>query len=59
MYDLKHVLYEAPALAIIEYGEDVGEIIVIVNASRIGFGIVLMQVGRDGKRYPIRFNSGL
>ena len=59
MHDLKHALCEAPALAVIEYGEDVGEIIVIVNASRIGFRIILIQVGRDGKRYPIRFNSGL
>jgi hypothetical protein len=41
MEKLKTILIEAPALAKIDYSKGAGEIILIVNTSLIGWGVVL------------------
>jgi len=60
METLKTTLTTAPALRSIEYEEGRGEIICAVDASGEGWGGVLMQQERDGKRrHIIRYESGL
>ena len=59
MDELKIALTTAPALLPIDYGPDAGEIIVMVDACGTGFGFVLSQVKSDGKRHPVRYDSGL
>jgi hypothetical protein len=59
MDGLKVALTTAPALRPLDYSENAGEIIVMVDASGTGFGVVLAQVGDDGMRHPVRYDSGL
>jgi hypothetical protein len=56
---LKIALTQAPALVTIEYGEGKGMIIVAFDASKRGWGGVIMQEDRNGKRHPARFESGV
>ena len=55
---LKEALKNTPALATLDYTDDAGEIILAVDASGEGWGAILQQV-IDGKRYPVRYESGL
>ena len=55
---LKIALTSPPALKTIDYSELAGLIILAVDASLKGWGAVLMQIF-DGKRHPIRYESGV
>jgi hypothetical protein len=57
MSALKTALTSALALVKIIY--DGGEIILAVDASLNGWGVVLMQLDALGKRHPSRYESGL
>lgn len=59
MFDLKISLTQAPALVTPAYGEDAGLIVVAFDASQKGWGGVLMQCDRNGRRHPCRFESGI
>jgi hypothetical protein len=56
---LKTALTSAPALVKIIYADGAGEIILAVDASLKGWGVVLMQLDALGKRHPSRYESGL
>ncbi|KAI8679254.1 hypothetical protein NCS57_00202800 [Fusarium keratoplasticum] len=58
METLKKRITAPPILITLNYSEEAGEVILMVDASLLGWGCVLMQV-IDGKRKPIRFESGL
>lgn len=49
---------QEPIIITIDYSAAGGEIILMVDASLLGWGAVLMQV-IDGKRKPARFDSGI
>ena len=55
---LKASLTNAAALATLDYADEACEIILAVDASGEGWGAILQQV-IDGKRYPVRYESGL
>jgi transposase InsO family protein len=57
MDKLKDALTNAPALSTIDY-ESAGEIVLSVDASGDGWGAILQQYV-DGKRHPIRYESGV
>ena len=59
MFDLKMALTNAPALVTLQYGPGAGLIIVAFDASKKGWGAVIMQLDKDGKRHPARYESGL
>jgi len=63
MKKLKAALISAPALMPLVYAPEeggfVGRIVLRVDASRFGFGAILQQEDRDGKRHPVRYESGL
>jgi len=60
METLKLALTTAPALKSIDYTDGAGEIICGVDASGDGWGGVLMQLERNGKRrHPARYESGI
>src|SRR5437588_988312 len=63
MERLKAALVSAPALKTLCYSpqEDgfVGQIVLGVDACGLGFGAILQQEDRDGKRQPVRYESGL
>jgi hypothetical protein len=56
MQILKDVVLSSPALKRLDYTSEC-EVILAVNTSNIAIGIILLQVGKDGKRYPSRFGS--
>jgi hypothetical protein len=56
MQTLKDAILESPALRAIDY-ECGRKVILAVNTSNIAVGYILLQVGKDGKRYPSRFGS--
>jgi len=56
MQTLKDAILESPALRAIDY-ECGREVILAVNTSNIAVGYILLQVGKDGKRYPSCFGS--
>jgi hypothetical protein len=56
MQTLKDVILESPALRAIDY-ECGREVILAVDTSNIAVGYILLQVGKDGKRYPSCFGS--
>ena len=58
MERLKEALTNAPALSTIDYSEEAGEIILAVDASGEGWGAILQQI-KEGKRHPIKYESGL
>lgn len=58
MEELKKKVTEAPILVTLDLKDGYGEVILMVDASLEGWGAVLMQVV-DGKRHPIRFDSGI
>jgi ribonuclease HI len=58
METLKRKITSPPILITLNYSEEAGEVILMVDASLLGWGCVLMQL-IDGKRKPIRFESGL
>jgi RNase H-like domain found in reverse transcriptase/Reverse transcriptase (RNA-dependent DNA polymerase) len=59
MFELKIALTNAPALVTIDYGPDGGLIIVAFDASKKGWGAVIMQLDKNGRRHPVRFESGV
>jgi len=58
MASLKKALTTPPILIVLDYGENGGEIILMVDASLLGWGAGLMQI-RNGKRMPSRYESGI
>jgi hypothetical protein len=59
MTRLQEALVTAPASLPINYGPDAGEIILASDASLTGWGGVLMQLDKELKRRPARYESGL
>lgn len=57
MDELISHLTSKPVLISIDYSEGAGEIILMIDASLVGWGAVLMQVV-EGQRKPARFESG-
>lgn len=55
---LRNAITSAPALVSLNYDDGAGEIIMAVDASGTGWGAHLCQVGQDGRRHPVRFESG-
>ena len=58
MDTLREALTNTPGLSILDYAEDAEEIVLEVDASGEGWGVILLQV-KDGKRHPVRYKSGL
>lgn len=56
---LQEALTTAPALVSICYDEGAGEIILAPGATLLGWGGVLMQLDKEGRRHPARYESGL
>ena len=56
MDTLQEALTNAPALNTLDYAEDVGEIVLAVDASGEGWGAILQQV-KDGKRHLVKYES--
>ncbi|CAI6342054.1 unnamed protein product [Periconia digitata] len=59
MDKLKTAITTAPALVTLDYSEGHGEIILGTDGSGDGAGCLLEQVGRDGLRHPVRYESCL
>lgn len=57
MMDVQEAIQDCPGLRPIDYDSN-RPVILGVDSSYIGFGYVLSQIGKDGKRYPNRFGSG-
>jgi len=53
---LKRAITSSPALRPLNYESDLPAILA-VDTSNIAVGYILMQLGKDGKRYPARFGS--
>ena len=58
MDQLKAAVIASPALKPIDYQAE-EPVILAVDSSNRGYGYIILQVGKDGKRYPNRFGSGL
>jgi hypothetical protein len=58
MDSLKLALTTAPALVRLDIAEGAGLIILAVDASLSGWGMVLMQQDTEKKRHPVRYDSG-
>jgi len=56
MQILKDAVLSSPALKRLDYMSK-REVILAVDTSNIAIGFILLQVGKDGKRYPSRFGS--
>ena len=60
---LKRALVSAPALKSLVYTSEkdgfVGRVVLGVDACGLGYGAILQQENRDGKRHPVRYESGL
>ena len=57
---LKDALSNAPALVTLDYADDAGEIVLVVDAGGEGWGAILQQIHtNDGKCHPIRYESGI
>jgi hypothetical protein len=59
MASLKKSITSAPALVTMDYSEPIRRIVINVDGSMKGWGAVLQQLGRDDKRHPVRFESGV
>src|SRR5437588_9899901 len=63
MERVKAALVSAPALKTLCYSPEedsfVGRIVLGVDACGLGFGAILQQEDWDGKRHPVRYESGL
>ena len=63
MERLKAALIAAPALKPIVYTPDsqgfIGQIVLGVDASQLGYGAILQQEDQQGRRHPSRYESGL
>jgi hypothetical protein len=59
MRQLQEALTTAPALMPINYEKGAGEIILAADASLRGWGGVLMQLDKQDRRHPVRYESGL
>ena len=59
MFNLKMALTNAPALVTIDYGPEGGLIIVAFDGSKKGWGGIIMQLDKNGKRHPARYESGI
>ena len=59
MDELKTRITSAPALVTIEYEKESGEVFIGTDASLVGWGGHLSQTGRNGRRHPSRFESGI
>ncbi|RDB30804.1 hypothetical protein Hypma_005803 [Hypsizygus marmoreus] len=56
MNRLKHLVIHSPAIRAIDYASD-REVVLAVDSSWIAVGFILLQLGKDNKRYPSRFGS--
>ena len=56
MQKLKDAIIDSPALRPIDYESD-QPVILAVDSCANGAGYILLQMGKDGKRYPSRFGS--
>ena len=56
MDHIKHAIIHSPALRPIEYSSN-RMVILAVDSSNIAVGFILLQLGKDQKRYPSRFGS--
>lgn len=56
MDHIKHAIIHSPALRPIDYSSD-RMVILAVDSSNIAVGFILLQLGKDRKRYPSRFGS--
>jgi len=56
MQILKDAVLSSPSLKRLDYASEC-EVILVVNTSNIAIGFILLQVGKDGKRYPSQFGS--
>ncbi|RDB24438.1 Pro-Pol polyprotein [Hypsizygus marmoreus] len=56
MNRLKDLVIHSPAIRAIDYASD-REVILAVDSSWIAVGFILLQLGKDNKRYPSRFGS--
>ena len=60
MDTLKEKLITAPILAPLVFDDDrYGGVFIMVDASLMGWGAVLEQIGPDKRRHPCRFQSGI
>ena len=59
MTALKNALTSAKAMRTLDYSAGAGEITLAVDASGEGWGAILQQIGDDGKRHPVRYESGV
>src|SRR5437588_1938923 len=63
MERLKAALVSASSLKTLYYSPEedgfVGRIVLGVDACGLGFGAILKQEGRSGKRHPVRYESSL
>ena len=59
MAALKEALMAAPALVRIDYSEGAGAVILAVDASLEGWGAILGQEDKKGKKHPSWYESGL
>jgi RNase H-like domain found in reverse transcriptase len=59
MEALKDAITSAPALVGIDYRPEAGEIIAAFDASKRGWGAVLMQLDEQRRRHPARYESGI
>jgi hypothetical protein len=59
MTTLKIAITSAPALVTISYAEGAGRIILVFDASKTGWGAVVMQEDEDRKRHPVRYEGGV
>ena len=59
MAALKEALTAVPALVKIDYSEGAGAVILAVDASLEGWGAILGQEDKKGKKHPSWYESGL
>ena len=43
----------------IDYGLDAKLVVIVFDTSKKGWGAVIMQLDKNGKRHPVRFESGV
>lgn len=55
--DIKEAIISSPALRPLDY-QSGRPIVLKVDSSPIGFGVIVLQEGEDARRYPSRFLSG-
>lgn len=57
--ELNEILSTFPVVVSIDYEQDPLMVLIVVDPSVLGWGACLMQIKRDGKRHPARYESGV